>query len=217
MCIRDRRDTSCSHEHYNADGFCEACGAYQEAIKSGEYYEIYNAGQLFWFAKQFNDGKIPNTSNLKLMKDIKIPDGYAWTSIGAIADGKSFRGTIEGNYHVISGLRPANDGTSSKYGLVAWIRHGSVQNIGLVLEGNWTCGLCRNAYAINIQNCFVVGTDFSDSCSEGTVTNCLAVSGKLEGNKYPNDYRATFTNCYETKKSDYSSPVSYTHLTLPTT
>ena len=201
-----QRDTSCSHEHYNADGFCEACGAYQEPKNWKGYYEIYNAGQLFWFAKQFNDGKIPNTSNLKLMKDIKIPDGYAWTSIGAIADGKSFRGTIEGNYHVISGLRPANDGTSFKWGLVAWIRHGSVQNIGLVLEGNWTCGLCRNAYAINIQNCFVVGTDFSDSCSVGTVTNCLAVSGKLEGNKYPNDNRATFTNCYETTKSDYSSP-----------
>ena len=200
-------DTVCSHEYYNADGFCEACGAYQKPQNWKEYYEIYNAGQLFWFAKQFNDDKNFNKkSNLKLMKDIKIPDGYAWTSIGAIADGKSFRGTIEGNYHVISGLRPANDGTSSKYGLVAWIRHGSVQNIGLVLEGNWTCGLCRNAYAINIQNCFVVGTDFSDSCSEGTVTNCLAVSGKLEGNKYPNDYRATFTNCYETKKSDYSSP-----------
>lgn len=199
-------DTVCSHEHYNADGFCEACGAYQEAGTWQGYYEIYNAGQLFWFAKQFNDGKIPNKSNLKLMKDIEIPDEYAWTSIGAISDGKSFRGNIEGNYHVISGLRPANDGTSSKYGLVAWIRHGSVQNIGLVLEGNWTCGLCRNAYAINIQNCFVVGTDFSDSCSEGTVTNCLAVSGKLEGNKYPNDHRATFTNCYETTKSDYSSP-----------
>ena len=199
-------DTVCSHEYYNADGFCEACGAYQKANKSGEYYEIYNAGQLFWFAKQFNDGKIPNTSNLKLMKDIKIPDGYAWTSIGAISDDKSFKGNIEGNYHVISGLRPANDGTSSKYGLVARIQYGNVQNIGLVFEGNWTCGLCRNAYAINIQNCFVVGTDFSDSCSVGTVTNCLAVSGKLEGNKYPNDNRATFTNCYETTKSDYSSP-----------
>ena len=199
-------DTFCSHEHYNADGFCEACGAYQEAKNWKGYYEIYNAGQLFWFAKQFNDGKISNTSNLKLMKDIKIPGGYAWTSIGAIADGKSFEGNIEGNYHVISGLRPANDGTSFKYGLVAWIRHGSVQNIGLVLEGNWTCGLCRDAYAINIQNCFVVGTDFSNSCSNGTVTNCLAVSGKLEGNKYPNDYRATFTNCYETTKSKYNSP-----------
>ena len=198
-------DTVCSHEHYNADGFCEACDAYQKANKSGEYYEIYNAGQLFWFAKQFNDGEIPNKSNLKLMKDIEIPDEYAWTSIGAISDGKSFKGNIEGNYHVISGLRPANDGTSSKYGLVAWIRHGSVQNIGLVLEGNWTCGLCRNAYAINIQNCFVVGTDFSDSCSEGTVTNCLAVSGKLEGTTSPMNNRASFTNCYETRRGSFSS------------
>ena len=209
-----QRDTSCSHEHYNADGFCEACGAYQEPKNWKGYYEIYNAGQLFWFAKQFNDSKIPNTSNLKLMKDIKIPDGHDWTSIGNIADDdKSFKGTIEGNYHVISGLRPANDGTSSKYGLVATIKYGNVQNIGLVFEGNWTCGLCRLTVGdIKIQNCFVVGTNFSYSCSQGTVTkngtvtNCLAVSGKLEGTKYSNDHRATFTNCYETKKSDYSSP-----------
>ncbi len=198
-------DTSCSHEHYNADGFCEACDAYQEPKNWKGYYEIYNAGQLFWFAKQFNDSKIPDNSNLKLMKDIKIPSGRDWTSIGNITD-KFFKGTIEGNYHVISGLRPANDGTIFKWGLVAWIKHGSVQNIGLVLEGNWACGLCRNAYDSNIQNCFVVGTDFSNSCSYGTVTNCLAVSGKLEGTKYSNDHRATFTNCYETTKSGYSSP-----------
>lgn len=205
-------DTVCSHEHYNADGFCEACGAYQEAGTWQGYYEIYNAGQLFWFAKQFNDGKIPNKSNLKLMKDIKIPDGYAWTSIGAISDGKSFEGNIEGNYHVISGLRPANDDTS-KYGLVASIKYGNVQNIGLVFEGDWTCGLCRLTVGdIKIQNCFVVGTNFSYSCSQGAVTkngavtNCLAVSGKLEGTKYSNDHRATFTNCYETETSDYSSP-----------
>lgn len=197
-------DTVCSHEYYNADGFCEACGAYQEPKNWKGYYEIYNAGQLFWFAKQVNDSKIPNNSNLKLMKDIEIPDGHDWTSIRDKSNTWSFEGTIEGNYHVISGLRPAKDDTY-KWGLVAWIKHGSVQNIGLVLEGNWTCGLCRNAYAINIQNCFVVGTDFSNSCSDGTVTNCLAVSGKLEGNKYPNDKRATFTNCYETTKSDYSS------------
>lgn len=205
-------DTVCSHEYYNADGFCEACDAYQKAIKSGEYYEIYNAGQLFWFAKQFNDGEIPNKSNLKLMKDIEIPNGYDWTSIGDISDGKSFEGNIEGNYHVISGLRPANDDTS-KWGLVARIKYGNVQNIGLVFEGDWTCGLCRLTVGdIKIQNCFVVGTNFSYSCSQGavtkngTVTNCLAVSGKLEGTKFSNDHRATFTNCYETTKSDYSSP-----------
>ena len=204
-------DTVCSHEYYNADGFCEACGAYQEAKKSGAYYEIYNAGQLFWFAKQVNDSNIPNNSNLKLMKDIEIPGGHDWTSIRDKSNTWSFEGTIEGNYHVISGLRPANDGTSSNYGLVASIKYGNVQNIGLVLEDGWTFGLCHTAVGTNIQNCFVVGTDFLYSSSngaatKGTVTNCLAVSGKLEGTKYSNDHRATFTNCYETEKSDYSSP-----------
>ena len=198
-------DTVCSHEYYNADGFCEACGAYQEAKNWKGYYEIYNAGQLFWFAKQFNESKIPDNSNLKLMKDIEIPGGHDWTSIGDM-DGKSFQGNIEGNYHVISGLRPADDSPSFKRGLVAKITHGSVQNIGLVLEGNWTCGLCRTAmYDINIQNCFVVGTNFLNSCSNGTVTNCLAVSGKLEGTASSVSNRATFTNCYETSKGSNSS------------
>lgn len=197
-------DTVCSHEYYNADGICEACGAYQKANKSGEYYEIYNAGQLFWFAKQFNDGKIPNTSNLKLMKDIEIPDGRAWTSIGNIYD-KFFNGNIEGNYHVISGLRPANDNTSFKRGLVARIQDGKVQNIGLVLEGGWTFGLCHTAVGTNIQNCFVVGTNFLNNSSKGTVTNCLAVSGKLEGTTSQMNNRASFTNCYETTKGDFSS------------
>lgn len=195
-------DTSCSHEHYNADGFCEVCGAYQKAEPWQGYYEIYNAGQLFWFAKQFNDSKIPENSNLKLMKDIEIPDGHDWTSIGDIRN-KAFRGNIEGNYHVISGLRPA--GTSYKYGLVAYISHGSVQNIGLVLEDGWTCGLCRTAmYDIKIQNCFVVGTNFLNGCSKGTVTNCLAVSGKMEGTTAMGNDRDTFKNCYETTKSVFS-------------
>lgn len=95
-------DTVCSHEYYNADGFCEACGAYQEAKNWKGYYEIYNAGQLFWFAKQVNDSNIPNNSNLKLMKDIEIPGGHDWTSIRDKSNIWSFEGTIEGNYHVIS-------------------------------------------------------------------------------------------------------------------
>ena len=196
-------DTVCSHEYYNADGFCEACGAYQKATKLGEYYEIYNAGQLFWFAKQFNDSKIPDNSNLKLMKDIEIPDGHNWTSIGNITD-KFFKGNIEGNYHVISGLRPANDNTSYKRGLVARIQAEKVQNLGLVLEGGWSYGLCYTAYGANIQNCFVVGTHFLNSSEKGTVTNCLAVSGKLEGTRSSMNNRAKFTNCYETNESIYS-------------
>ena len=198
-------NTFCSHEYYNADGFCEACGAYQKAIKSGEYYEIYNAGQLFWFAKQFNDSKIPDNSNLKLMRDIEIPDGHNWTSIGDISSNKFFKGNIEGNYHVISGLRPANDPTSYKRGLVARIQDGKVQNLGLVLESGWSYGLCYTAVGANIQNCFVVGTHFLNSSEKGTVTNCLAVSGKLEGTGSTMSNRASFKNCYETTKGTFSS------------
>lgn len=197
-------DTVCSHEYYNADGFCEACGAYQKANKSGEYYEIYNAGQLFWFAERFNSEMIPDNSNLKLMKDIEIPDGHNWTSIGNITD-KFFKGNIEGNYHVISGLRPANDNTSYKRGLVARIQDGKVQNLGLVLEDGWTFGLCHTAVRTNIQNCFVVGTNFLNNSSNGTVTNCLAVSGRLEGTTSPMNNRASFTNCYETTRGSFSS------------
>lgn len=197
-------DTVCSHEYYNADGFCEACGAYQKANKSGEYYEIYNAGQLFWFAERFNSGMIHDNSNLKLMKDIEIPDGHNWTSIGNITD-KFFKGNIEGNYHVISGLRPANDNTSYKRGLVARIQDGKVQNLGLVLEDGWTFGLCHTAVRTNIQNCFVVGTNFLNNSSNGTVTNCLAVSGRLEGTTSPMNHRASFTNCYETTRGSFSS------------
>lgn len=197
-------DTVCSHEYYNADGFCEACGAYQKANKSGEYYEIYNAGQLFWFAERFNSGMIPDNSNLKLMKDIEIPDGHNWTSIGNITN-KFFKGNIEGNYHVISGLRPANDNTSYKRGLVARIQDGKVQNLGLVLEDGWTFGLCHTAVRTNIQNCFVVGTNFLNNSSNGTVTNCLAVSGRLEGTTSPMNNRASFTNCYETTRGSFSS------------
>ena len=198
-------DTFCRHEYYNADGFCEACDAYQKANKSGEYYEIYNAGQLFWFAKQFNDSKIPDNSNLKLMRDIEIPDGHNWTSIGDISSNKFFKGNIEGNYHVISGLRPANDPTSYKRGLVARIQDGKVQNLGLVLESGWSYGLCYTAVGANIQNCFVVGTHFLNSSEKGTVTNCLAVSGKLEGTGSTMSNRASFKNCYETTKGTFSS------------
>ena len=196
-------DTVCSHEYYNADGFCEACGAYQKANKSGEYYEIYNSGQLFWFAERFNSGMIPDNSNLKLMKDIEIPGGHNWTSIGNITD-KFFKGNIEGNYHVISGLRPANDNTSYKRGLVARIQDGKVQNLELVLEGGWSYGLCYIANGADIQNCFVVGTDFLNNSTNGTVTNCLVVSGKLEGTTSSMNHRAKFTNCYETNESIYS-------------
>ena len=72
------------------------------------------------------------------------------------------------------------------------------------MEDGWTFGLCHTAVRTNIQNCFVVGTNFLNNSSNGTVTNCLAVSGKLEGTRSSMNNRAKFTNCYETNESIYS-------------
>ena len=42
-------------DHYYINGICSACGGYQPAQKNEEgYYEIDNAGQLFWFAGLVN-------------------------------------------------------------------------------------------------------------------------------------------------------------------
>ncbi|MCF0185710.1 MAG: hypothetical protein HUJ98_04375, partial [Bacteroidaceae bacterium] len=38
------------------NGFCTICGSPQEAIMNGGFYEIANAGQLYWFAEQVNSG-----------------------------------------------------------------------------------------------------------------------------------------------------------------
>ena len=88
-------DTVCSHEHYNADGFCEACGAYQEAKSRGHIMRFIMPVSFSGLQKQVNNSKISNNSNLKLMKDIEIPDGHDWTSIRDKSDTWFFEGTIE--------------------------------------------------------------------------------------------------------------------------
>ena len=44
------------HNNFDIKGFCTLCEAYQPAVDSNSdgYYEIGNAGQLFWFAQQVN-------------------------------------------------------------------------------------------------------------------------------------------------------------------
>ena len=177
-------DISCQHESFDADGFCAVCrNGYQPAEESGGYYQVRNAGQLFWFAEQINRNEISDHSNLKLMKDIEIPDGHYWNRISPSGSGGSYYGSIDGNSHVISGLRYANG--SSGAGIVDEIRGGTVKNLGLIFEqsegGNkWEEGLCLVAYDnATIENCFVAGAVRSAGFLETgqvKISNCFDVS-----------------------------------------
>ena len=47
----------CGGDDHNYDnGFCVKCDAYEPAVLKNGFYEIGNAGQLYWFAQQVNGG-----------------------------------------------------------------------------------------------------------------------------------------------------------------
>ena len=104
------------HEYEN--GICKHCGLYQPAdINTDGYYEIANAGNLYWFAQYVNKLGDNLKANAILANDIVVntlefkdgeivtdgKDYRVWSPIGNDYD-KSFQGTFNGNGHTISGL-----------------------------------------------------------------------------------------------------------------
>ena len=156
--------------HNYVNGFCTDCDAYQPAVLNGDFYEISNGGQLYWFADQVNGGN--NAINGKLMNDIVVNEnvlnesGYLnngnfriWVAIGyyeSDTDKVEYTGTFDGNGKTVAGLY--NEwGTRSYYGLFSIVgSQGAVKNFGVVasyLSGGSYFGC-------------VVGYNY------GTVTNC---------------------------------------------
>ena len=86
------------------NGFCPNCDVYEPATDSNSdgYYEIANAGQLFWYANYINT--VDRTANAVLTADIDLED-RPWTPIGVMGeDSNSFHGVFDGQYHTITGL-----------------------------------------------------------------------------------------------------------------
>lgn len=98
----------CKHPEYQ-NGFCVDCGKTVEAtLNSNGYYEIDNAGKLYWFAEKVNSDKTVNailTDDIIVNKDIITANSKnvrEWTPISSDIDG--YKGVFDGNNHSISGL-----------------------------------------------------------------------------------------------------------------
>ncbi len=62
----------CNGLYHN--GFCDTCGSFLKATKNtNDYYEIGNAGQLYWFAEKVNnDNENYGSANAILTADDNI-------------------------------------------------------------------------------------------------------------------------------------------------
>ena len=121
-----------NHTGTLSEGVYTCCGAYQPAVDSDNdgYYEIYNASQLFWFAKQVNE--VDRTANAKLMNDIDL-ENRPWTPIGSTGENNNnFRGVFDGQNHTIKGLYV--EGGRAGLGFFGEVRTGTVKNFTIYGE-----------------------------------------------------------------------------------
>ena len=189
------------------NGFCTYCGGNEmPVVDPGEdaewtyddTYLVSNAGQLFWIADYVNN--VSNELNVKLMDDIVVPEGKAWTPI------MNFYGNFDGNFKTVSGLYvKSTDEQVGMFGGGGYC-YGTIKNLGLTnsyFEGSNYVGGLAGHHAGPVENCYVtdsvtvVGDDFVGALVGdfiSTMSNCYAYASTLVG--YYNSSYATITNCY---------------------
>ena len=191
------------------NGFCRVCGGGQEApdTDGDGFYEISNAGQLYWFAQQAelasnNKQKI----NGKLMNNITVNRNVLTQDYKLNGDAANFRdweaiwlreGVFDGNGFYISGLYVKNtnayslgfvDEMGSKaviknLGIIDSYFYGS-GNVGAIAGRNF--GTIYECYSDSVVSCSITGSGnlggITGYCA-GTVSDCYSI-GLVSGGQY---------------------------------
>ncbi len=184
-----------NHEYEKYNGIC--CGTYQSATLNAEgYYEIFNVGQLFWFAQQVNiEGN--TTANAKLMADIDL-ENRTWYPIGlyndiAEANGslvqKQYAGTFDGNNYTVSNFTTIGNGSQGLFGYCDSAR-AQIKNLGVInaTVSGWNSGAVAG-YCANLTNCYAVGCTITGASD--TNTSAVTISS-VGGNNGP----TAIVNCW---------------------
>ncbi|MBO5064491.1 MAG: leucine-rich repeat protein [Clostridia bacterium] len=137
-----------------ANGFCCLCTYQPSELNEDNYYEISNAGQLFWFANYINT--VDRTANAVLTADIDL-EGRPWTPIGSTGENShNFRGIFDGQNHTIKGLYV--EGGRAGLGFFGEVRTGTVKNFTIYGEVvantdvNYVGGVIGSACGLNGDN-----------------------------------------------------------------
>ncbi len=146
-----------------ANGFCDLCIYDPATLNEDKYYEISNAGQLFWFADYINTED--RTANAVLTADIDL-ENRPWTPIGKTDENSNnFRGHFDGQNHTIKGLYIER--SSKGIGFFGEVRTGIVENFTIYGE-------------VNVKGeCDYVGGVFGSTCGLSSSNNELERNGAI--------------------------------------
>ncbi len=178
-------------------------------VNGENYFAIYNANELYWFADFVNHGGENAFANAVLMDNIVINE-LEFDSLGnIITEGKAYRkwtpignkdisykGVFDGNYRIIRGLFFDND-TVDYVGLIGKAENDSIINVLLknsYIHGHdYAGGVCGYQLNGGIANCYnmessvnaasYVGGVCGESVSQGAslaINNCYN-SGTVNG------------------------------------
>lgn len=202
------------------NGFCPYCSGYEEPAQDGDgYYEIDNAGKLFWFAVKVNTSNA--AANARLTADIEVTSSVLgtryWTPIGVRGEG--FSGTFDGQGYTISHITcdmtiVSGDVYASLFYTVS--ANGVVKNVG-ILDSTFKSEVIVGSIVVfndgTVQNCFsnanvnaIYHSGYTNyfggivGLNSGTVENChfsgviVAERGHVGGIAGGNE--GTLRNCY---------------------
>jgi len=156
------------------NGFCSVCGEMDVPELKDNYYQIENAGQLYWFANYINT--VDRTANAVLKADIDLEGksdgtGRKWMPIGSTGENSNnFRGHFDGKNHTITNLYI--DEQRAGMGLFGEVRLGTVENftiygdVKLTSDCSYVGGVIGSAPGAN-------GTDVPDH-NGATIRNIIS-------------------------------------------
>lgn len=186
------------------------CNGYMPAVcNSQNFYEIGNAGQLYWFADQVNN-KSGASYNAVLTRDITVNQNILnadntlnsgsymeWMPIGSMS--KKYAGTFNGQNHTIRGLYGKNISgvVVGLFGVTT--ASANVFNVGMEdFYFDVSLMTTGNTGAICGMNNGVIDTCYSKGCMNATSQTCGGINGVNNG-KILNSYSVSAINGGKTR------------------
>ncbi|MBQ3004515.1 MAG: leucine-rich repeat domain-containing protein, partial [Clostridia bacterium] len=166
---------------------------------SNNVYSITTPSELAYIAQLVNSGNKLSGYTVKLMNDLDL-SRYIWSPIGGNGSTTTFRGTFDGNGHVISGLKIHS--STFGVGLFGFSIQATFKNVGIISPDVYTTysedattraygagALSGSGIGITVENCFVRGGSVTAYYrAAALVSNIMSEEAWQIG--------SSFSNCY---------------------